>query len=198
MSDEQDKAEPEQQPVKRSLIDGAPMGFIRGGGTPTMKSEQHFEQLYRDAEVRRDEAQLDLDDARKGDGRVYANQFTGHPEVPKAYVLLRYLTRGGEETGIECLGDILMGVNEDRPDEIALVLVCPRCMRQGQKHQQDCQLRIRQSKKYIVLKPAMGAPTFEFEGKFYNSAGVITETDKCKCPDCGFTFRIDHNRVWPD
>jgi len=191
------KEKAKEEAKKPSLIDGAPMGFIRGVGTPTSPSERHYHELFEDAEVRRDEADRDLRDAQKGDGRLYVNQMTGHPEIPKAYVLLKYLTRGGEETNYACLADIIIGINPERPDEIALQLVCPRCA-EGQKHLQDCQMMIRQSRKHLKLVPAKGSPTFEFEGEIYNSAGMITESERCKCPECGWAFRIDHNRVWPD
>ena len=191
-----------------NLQDKAPLGFVKGG-TPTSRSEQMFEQRFRDAERRRD---LDAAERRKiaviranpmiGAGGVFTSQLTSHPEIPKAYVPLIYVDRKGEPIVIggepvTCQADIIVGMY-DRPNELALVLVCPRCMQLGQKHEQDCQITIRQSNRWFEFRPAMGPQTFMHQGKMYRSAGMIIGSEAFRCPDCDWRAIIDHNRVWPD
>ena len=144
------------------------MGFVKGG-TPTAKSEQLYEQRFQEAEARRDgldlspeereahqrsvqlRAQQDMDAAlaaaaATGEGVTATSQFTRHPEIPKAYVPLQYVTSkgepiviGGEE--VLCQADLIVGMDSSNPTELTLVFVCPRCVQQGQKHEQDCQIR---------------------------------------------------------
>jgi len=178
----------------------APMVFVRGGGTATSKSESLYERRYQQAEVRRNRAESDKRIAsvpiERGGGKLVTNQMTRHPEIPKAFIHLKYVTSSGDETGVEGLGDIIIGQNPAKPMEIMLILVCPRCA-QGQKRLQDCQMQIRQSQKQMTLTPGKGDRTFVYEDETYKSAGYI-KTERCKCPDCSWAFRIDNNRVWPD
>lgn len=199
------------------------MGFVKGG-TGTAASERLYEERFRQAEARRDQADRDHalaadavdvthpdDDnavtrlpGRQGGAVEYTTQMTGHPEVPKAYVKLIYLDRAGSETGIECLSDIIVGADPALPTELTLMLVCPRCQEHSHKHQQDNQLRIRQSNKYFELRTGMGPRYFQFRDPetgsldTYHSAGVVIESEAFSCPDCGWRARIDHNRVRPD
>jgi len=199
----------------------APMvGYVKGG-TGTSKSEQLFEQRYQDAETRRDVADAEARvsaDAQKvrvpaldgepehdvlmpghqGGAVMYSSKLTAHPEVPEAYLLLKYLSRSGSETGIECKSEIIIGANPDDPLDLCLVLVCPRCQGNSHKHQQDNQLRIFQSNRYFELVAGMGPPEFMFEGQMYKSAGVITESEVFSCADCTWRARIENNCVRPD
>ncbi len=194
------ESNPEAKPSPAKSERKAPDGFVRGG-TPTAKSEALYERRFREAEVRRDEAAVEKALAsvpiEKGGAQLLTNQMTRHPEIPKAYILLRYVKSNGDQTGVECLGDLIVGMNPALPTELTLILVCPRCA-QGQKHLQDCQIQIRQSNKHFTLVTGKGDPTFKFENKVYKSAGVITESESCTCPDCSWRFRIVNNTVRPD
>lgn len=178
----------------------APDVFVRGG-TTTSKSEELYERRFQEAEVRRDQAAEDKRLAsipvEAGGAKLLTNQMTNHPEIPKAYILLKYVKSNGEETGIECMGDLIVGMNPMHPTELTLILVCPRCA-QGQKHLQDCQIQLRQTNKNFTLVTGKGAPTFKFEDRVYKSAGVITESEPGTCPDCSWRFRIVNNTVRPD
>jgi hypothetical protein len=171
--------------------------FVKGG-TSTQKNDELWETRYREAEVRRNVADAERKIGRvpieKGGARLFTSQMTGHPEVPKAYVLLDYFSRSGERTGLQVLADVIVGIDASLPTELTMVIVCPRCV-QGAKHQQDCQLQIRQSNKSFELVTGKGNPTFEFEGKIYKSAGVIKYCEKFRCPDCDWTARIENSQV---
>lgn len=203
----------------------APMGFVHLG-TGTERSRRLYEQRFREAEARRDQAdadallakdQIDLryEDERgeraitklpghDGGAVQYTTQFTQHPEVPKAYIHLIYLDRAGYETGLRCLTDLFVGLNPARPTELCICLVCPSCTANTHKHAQDNQLRISQSNKYFDFRAAMGPPTFSFRDPvtrqvgLYNSAGMVMESEPFRCPDCGWRARIVQNRVRPD
>lgn len=177
------------------------------GGTSTSKSEALYEERFQQAEKRRDTAAMDRKIAsvpvEQGGGKLFSNQLTAHPEIPKAYVPLRYVDRLGQPIVISgeevlCLADLIVGMNPDKPTELTLVLVCPRCSQQSHKHEQDNQIMIRQSNKAFEFVAAQGDPTFVFQGTLYRSAGVVKYCEPFQCPDCNWRARIDNNRVWPD
>jgi hypothetical protein len=186
----------------------APEFFIKGGGTATSRSESLYEQRYREAEERRDQSDRDKAMAEEPASPDQAsglltNQFTRHPEIPKAFILLTYLDRFGQEVVINnetvaCCADLIVGLNPVQPSELSLMIVCPRCQQQSHKHQQDNQILIRQSNKYFEFVAGKGPSSFVFQGKRFKSAGMIVQSEKFSCHDCGWTARIDNNRVWPD
>lgn len=186
----------------------APEFYIKGGGTSTSRSETLYEKRYREAEERRNRAAQDkaageapnTPDRASG---LLTNQFTRHPEIPKAFILLKYVDRFGQEIIIDgepvaCCADLIVGLNPMRPTELALMIVCPRCQQQSHKHQQDNQILIRQSNKYFEFVAGKGPANFVFQGKRFKSAGMITQSEPFTCHDCGWRARIDNNRVWPD
>lgn len=204
----------------------APEAFVRGG-TPTMKSEALYEKRFHEAEQRRDEQAAEegkatrvkgyadkqkadmamasaLQEATdKGTGTLFQNQFTRHPEIPKAYIPLKYYDRNGNHIVFQgepviCQADLIIGMDPLFPEELSLILVCPRCVQQGQKHLQDCQMTIRQRNRNFEFKASMGPATFVFQGRTYRSAGMVVESEPFKCPDCNWKARISSNRVIPD
>lgn len=207
----------------KKTLEAPQLAYVKGG-TSTQRSEDLYERRYQEAEDRRDvaerqrEASKDQQDVSVPDGDQkatvrmpghaggavqYSSQMTAHPEVPKAYVLLKYLTPTGSimkvaGEPVECRADLIVGADPDNPTELCLILVCPRCESDSHKHAQDNQLRIFQSNKYFELAAGKGLPTFMFQGQMYRSAGVITESERFDCPDCGWRARIDQNHVRPD
>lgn len=187
-------------------IDGAPMGFVRGG-TSTARSEKLFHDRFVDGEERRDQAARDRANARvpveDGGAQLLTNQFTRHPEIPKAFIPLTFVDKRGETIYVNgepvmCCADLIVGMDPMRPTALALVIVCPRCQQQSHKHQQDNQIIIKQWNKYFEFAAGKGPRTFVFEGKTFNSAGMVVQSEAFRCPDCGWRARIDQNRVWPD
>lgn len=175
--------------------------FVKGG-TSTSKNDQLWETRFQDAEKRRDEADFERKIANvpieSGGAKLYTSQLTSHPDVPRAFILVKYLSPAGEDTGLECLADLIVGMDEARPTELTLILVCPGCMSRGDKHMQDCQIQIRQSNKPFVLTTGKGDPTFTYEDEVYQSAGVISDMEAFNCPDCGLRARVDNNCLRPD
>lgn len=213
----------------KAPIEAPQLTFVKGG-TSTQKSEELFARRQAEAEERRrirdkEEAasrgqqEVEAEDGSRilmpseGGAVQYSSQMTAHPEVPKAYVKIIYLTRKGEPAmwpsgePVECLADVIVGADPSRPTEMCLVLVCPRCQTTSHKAHQDNQIRIFQSNKYFELEQR-GEAMFTFReydhkarkwvDNLYRSAGVIVESERFDCPDCGWRARITENRVWPD
>lgn len=230
--------------LKGRSINGPAMGFVRGG-TGTAASETLFAKRFREAEERRltadrekaassgqkevrMEGQKGVAKVPEADGKavMYTSQMTDHPEVPKAYIKLTYLTSAGDPymingDPVECLADLIVGMDQAFPTELSLVIVCPRCTQNSHKHQQDNQLRIRQRNKSFTFVPATGDPYVTFDDdpaetraraaagnvvamnaddgpSVYASAGTIVESERFSCGDCGWAARIVNNTVRPD
>ena len=198
--------------VPKSDVEGAvddakpvenPLLAFTKGGTPTEGSERLYEQRFREAEQRRKQ-----DDAQKrvaskpvehGGGKLFSHRLTRHPDVPQAYLLLHYVNAAGAKVDPgECLADVWI-TDWDHPNDLTLGIVCPRCLRAGVKHAQDCQLRIKMSNRRWHLESGKGEPEFVFDDgygpKRYKSAGVITESEPFTCSDCNWRGRIVNNQI---
>jgi hypothetical protein len=188
-------------------------GFVRGG-THTSGHDQMMAERVADAERRRDEAAAErreaLNPTEGAVAQLQTNNLALNPQAEAAYVLLKYCTPSGEvkhANGDEvyCLADIVMA---DGTTNLCVILVCLSCKSRGD-HQGECQLRILQSNRKWYLDtrgwdgasasfPHLAGQPFLFEGKPYRSAGVIMESERFSCPNCGWSARIDKNRVIPD
>jgi hypothetical protein len=186
-----------------ATVFGLPQAMFVKGGTTSMAHDRMVAEQEADAERRRSvqdaerqAASLPIED---GGGKLYSNNLSGNAGVsPK--VLLRYLTQGGEERyesgdRLECLADIMVGLDPLKPAELTLILVCPRC--KTQKPQGQCQIQVRQSNRRWELDPRTQGEPILFEGSVYVSAGMVMESERFSCPDCGWAARIDKNRVRP-
>lgn len=182
----------------------APTVFVRGGGTPTAASQKLFEDRYQESEARRN--QLDADKRvasvpiEQGGGQLLTNQLTANPEVPRAFVPLVYVNRRREPImhgtdPVVCKADIIVGMLPDRPTELTVILVCPRCIQQGVKHEQDCQMHLTQRNKRFEFVPCLGPPTFTHNGETFRSAGMILGSERFRCPDCSWAAVIERNQV---
>lgn len=214
------------------FLDSAPDALVKGG-TRTLASKELFDRRFADAEKRRDQLARDRMDAEgqrkvvdttgevlespilmpgRGGGVMYENRFTSHPEVEQGYIHLVYLDPNGEPNGLECCADLIQAVNEQGMPDLLLILVCPQCTADSDKHQQDNQIRIFQSNKYFDFKPSILLEWFNFQewaknmftGEYelvtrrYRRAGRIIESEPFSCPDCTFRARIVNDRLRPD
>jgi hypothetical protein len=198
--------QPMSDEAEKKVIDGAPDVFVKGG-TRTQKSEEFFERRYQEAEERRNVSEAEKRLAKipieKGGAQLQSSQFTSRPDIPKAYIPLTYVDSKGEPIVVNgepvvCQADLIIGIDPATPMELTLIIVCPRCSREGVKHAQDCQLTIRQSNKMFEFVAGKGPETFVHDGKTFKSAGMIIQSEPFRCGDCGWRARIDRNRVWPD
>lgn len=186
-----------------------PIAVFVKGGTRTDASDREIEENFQDAEQRRDQqaaerrASVTTADAAVDEGRplMVTNPLTSNSDVPRAYILLKYLTRSGEDTGGRALADIVIGTNPDKPAEVMLILVCPKCL-ETKEHQDQCQIQISQGNKKVEFVAGAGKPMFRFDKGFgfeeYHSAGMVMETEPFTCPQCSWRARIHKNRVWPE
>jgi len=176
---------------------GAPMQAFVKGGTHTSGSERMFKERFEDAEKRRNRADFDKKLAsipvEQGGAKMFTHNFAESPEVPKAYVKLRYANRYGApaEPG-ECLADVIIE-NWDRPNDLTLIFVCPGCYTERHKSAGDCQLKMRMSNRWWNLKPRYGETRWtdpDGQIRIYKLAGDVVESEPFSCPDCGYRGRI--------
>jgi uncharacterized protein YbaR (Trm112 family) len=174
-------------------------------GTTTWASEQENERKWHDSEKRRDVAARERAVANvpieQGGGMLSTHKLTDNPEVPKAYIPLKYVNAYGAETGLECMADLIIGCGEN-PMELMLIIVCPNCAHNRRLHHDQAQIQIRQTNKNFHFVAGKGDPTFLFDDgngpMQYNSAGMIMECEKFTCPNCSWSARIDRNLVIPE
>jgi len=202
---------PQPAPEAPTLF-GRPIDAFVKGGTHTTKHDKEVAKKLADAEHRRavadQERVLASKSIEEGGAVMATHKMTSAPQAEALYVLIRYLTPGGEAAyhkgkELQCLADVqIIG-----PDELQLMIVCQGC-KERDAHQQDAQLRIPQSRKPWVLDrtpwdgasksfPHRTGQPFFLEGKMYLSAGVV-DCEKFSCTTCGWTARIEKNSLRPD
>lgn len=214
MSDEHERVthvpdgaeEPKKIETPKELF-GLPVSMFVKGGTTSSGHDRMVAELEQDAERRRNEAdqekKLSSVPIEHGGARLRTHKFSEHGDVGSGFILLRYMTPGGEiryENGdeLQCLADVhVLG-----PEELCLTLVCPSCKAGGPgrppRPQGQSQIRIRQSNKSFDFDVTKAGELILFEGKPYRSAGVVRESERFSCPDCGWSARIIDNRVRPE
>lgn len=205
---------------QESFLGGKAPDALVKGGTHTTRSENHFNKLHADAEERRNIADKERAAARGqrevanpedprakillpgeiGKGAVqYSTQFTENPEIGKAYLAILV-----PSLGELCCADLIKGIDPANPDELTIIIVCPGCIQDGHKKQDQCQLQIRQSNKNFTFFPGEGPPDFEFQdpesGLYvkYRNAGMIGESEPFSCGDCNGRYRIVANVLLED
>jgi predicted RNA-binding Zn-ribbon protein involved in translation (DUF1610 family) len=172
--------------------------FIRGGGTSTSANDKAIAEAEADAERRRDEALAEREMTRlpveAGGARIFENKSLD-PGAKDLHVLLDLVNAKGEPhlvagVPIQCLADIrVVG-----PNEMAVVVVCPRCINR-KIPQGQCQIQVRQSNRnWHLSDKGRGSPLW-FDGKMYQSAGTIMDSDRFSCPNCAWSARIDNNKL---
>lgn len=192
-------APPPDEARPAPTIWGAPLASFVRGGTSTMGNDRDIAEREADAEKRRDvsdaEKRIAQVPVEHGGGRIYANRLTENHQIPKAYIVLDFVSSRGEPVykdgvPLQCLADLVtIG-----PNELALILVCPKCI-QNKRPQGDAQIQIRQSNKHWTLDTRKGGELVRFEDGLYPTAGRIEECEPFTCDRCGWCARITDNRV---
>lgn len=194
---------PSEEAAPQPSIFGLPVAaYIKGGGTTTSAHDKRVMEIEADAERRRDQAlaekKLASAPIEEGGAKVFTHHLSSNANVEAGFVLLQYLTPKGDvryENGeeLQCLADVHML----SADELCLTLVCPSCKNRGIP-QGQCQMRIRQKNKHFDLDVTKAGELIVFEGKPYRSAGVVRESDRFRCDQCGWAARIINNCVRPE
>ncbi len=180
----------------------APQGFVRGG-THTSGHDKMVAEAEADAERRRDEATAERKLARipidQGGAKLYENKSIsfGQGGADVGHVLLKYMTAKGERMydhgePVECLADIRVVEGS----ELALILVCPRCLYSGVP-QGQCQIQVRQKNRSWHLDSRTAGNPIVFEGRMVTSCGIVMESERFACMQCGWSAKIDKNNVRP-
>ena len=179
--------------------------FVKGAATTTMRHDRWVAQMNADVKKRQAEADADKRTAKEhgiGSGNLddiaslYSHEFTDHPEIAKAYVPLAYMSPNGKEVDMYGMGDIIMVQDPQIPDELALIIFCPRCKEKGLPGW-DCIITIRQANRFWALDRRTAGELFvDPDGVPQHSAGMVMDGEKFHCPRCTWAASIDRNRVW--
>lgn len=186
---------------------GVPLAAFVRFGTTSSQHDKFVAEQEADAERRRDEDAREKRLAREhgivrgnpGDvASRYSFQFTDHPEIAKAAVPLTYLTRTGRETTHVGRGDITMPQDPAFPNELALIVHCPRCHDDMGLPAGQAIITIRQSNRpWHLDKRGAGELIVDQWGSF-RSAGTVRDGERFTCGRCSWRARVDDNKVWPD
>lgn len=191
-------------PAPPSKMFGVPLDVFVKGGTTSMAHDRYIAQMEADAEKRRDEADREKALAKKygiqaGNPNevagMFTHEFTDHPEIGKAYVPLMYMTPNGKEVDFYGVGDIIMVQDPKMPDELALLIFCPKCKERGLPAS-HCIITIRQSNRFWALDRRRSGELFiDPDGQPLHSAGEVVDGERFTCGRCSWAACIDRNRV---
>jgi hypothetical protein len=188
-----------EKPAEPTMFGLPLMSFVKGG-TSTSAHDKEVAGWRADDEKRRAEQDVQRKIAsvpiEQGGAKMFSQQ-TGSPQ-DTAKVLLDYVNEAGEalilETKpIQCLADIIAGMNHSDPTDLAVVLLCPFCWNKGLPAGR-CQMHALQSNRRWHLDSRTEGELIIFEGQPYRSAGKIMDSEPMTC-GCGWRFRIHNNKV---
>lgn len=187
-----------------SSIMNLPLDVFVKGGTTTERHDRWIAEQEADAARRRRESDEEKALAKKfglhaGNPNevagMFTHEFTDHPEVGKAYVPLMYMTPNGKEVDFYGVGDIIMVQDPKMPDELALLIFCPKCKERGLPAS-HCIITIRQSNRYWELDRRRAGELFlDPDGQPLHSAGQVVDGERFTCGRCNWAACIDKNRV---
>lgn len=191
-------------------IPSAPFGvpleaFVRGQRSRPAAHERMLAEEHEDAERRRAVADQECKEAKKpivqGGAMLYTNKFQESPEASESFFALEYVTERGEPLYMHgqelgCLADVTA-----MPDgSVQFHIVCPQCKAEG-LHQERCQMRVNSKNKKFEIDFSTAGDLVMFNDGFgpkpYRSAGVLRETERLRCDQCGWACRIIKNKVRP-
>ena len=193
-----------ETPAPERTMFNLPLDVFVKDGTTSSRHDQHMAWMQADARRRRAEADEEKRVAKEHNYKLghrdnvagmYNHEFTDHPEVQKAAVPLAYMSLNGKE--VECYGmaDIFMPQDPKTPDELALMLFCPKCVERFPADQ--CIITVRQSnRKWELDRRKAGTVFIDPDGIPQHSAGEVMDSEKFHCPRCSWAACIDKNRVF--
>lgn len=194
---------PEPSPAPAPML-GLPLDVFVKDGTTSSKHDQLMAWMQADARRRRAEADEEKKVARENSYKLgnrdnvaslFSHEFTDHPEVAKAYIPLAYMSPNGKEVDFYGMGDIFMPQDPKTPDELALMLFCPKCVERFPADQ--CIITVRQSNRYWELDRRKAGQVFiDPDGIAQQSAGEVMDSEKFHCPRCSWAACIDKNKVF--
>lgn len=179
---------------------GVPVAaFVRGGTTSYRHDLLMKQQAAEDEDRRRVSDEEKRLVATEG-ARMYTQNLgtpQQHPVVKLLIVNPKSELKLDASRGIHVLADVYSGDNPLDPNDLTLNLACPYCWSNGTPLGR-CQFKVRQSNRAWHLDPKGVGELIDFDGQVYRSAGTIMESQRIKCPQCTWTFRIDRNRIFEE
>jgi hypothetical protein len=220
MGDDSKKApEPKIPALGKRIIAGAPKSVFVKGGTTSSAHDKAVKAQWLESERRRAEADMERRIAdvpiEKGGGVQFTNQLNTQDErdLQTGKVELFFVNSRGEqeyESGepLRCLADVIVPDKPERPSELMLIMICPKCKERGLPADQAI-IQIRQSnREWDLDQRRVGEPIIWDEWvdgpdglrrkkrEVYLSAGIVRDGEKFTCPRCNWRAVIDDNKVW--
>lgn len=196
------RASPGQEPAP--TVFGMPMQVFVRGGTTSWAHDKMMAQQRADDEQRRQESDADRALAKNPGENATAHMYESAFGTPQQHpvVLLTVVGSGGDvkldkSKPVQVLADIFVGDNPEDPRDLALNMCCPYCWSRGTPLGR-CQFKVRQSNRFWALDSKGAGELLAFNGQVYQGAGTVMDSERIKCPQCSWTFRINKNRIYEE
>lgn len=141
--------------------------------------------------------------AQPGQNAV-SNMYERNLGTPQEHpvVLLTLVGSGGsvrmdQSKPVQILADVFVGDNPENPADLALNICCPYCWSRGTPLGR-CQFKVRQSNRFWALEQKGLGDIVAFEGQVYQSAGKVMDSERIKCPQCSWAFKIHDNKIYEE
>lgn len=179
---------------------GVPVAAFVRGGTTSSRHDNLMKQQAAEDEARRREADEERRLVREEGAKMYT-QNLGTPQQHPVVKLTLTNPRGDlnfdKSKPIEILADVYLDQNASSATDLTLNLACPYCWSNGVPHGR-CQFKVLQSNRFWALDMKGAGELVAFDGQVYQSAGTVRDSERIRCPQCGWTFKIDDNRIYEE
>lgn len=183
-----------------ATVFGVPVASFVKGGTTSSRHDNLMRQQAQEDESRRREADEDRRMVREQGARMYSQNLgtpQQHPVVKLTLVNPKAELNFDKSKPIEILADVYLDQNASSATDLTLNLACPYCWSNGVPHGR-CQFKILQSHRFWALDMKGAGELIAFDGQVYQSAGTVRDSERIRCPQCGWTFKIDNNRIYEE
>lgn len=183
-----------------SAVFGLPIQAFVRGGTTSSRHDNALKQQAADDEKRRsvsdEERRLVRDEGAKMFSRNLGTP-QQHPVVKLTLVNPRPELNFDTSKPVEILADVYLDQNAASVTDLTLNLACPYCWSNGVPHGR-CQFKVLQSNRFWALDMKGAGELVAFDGQVYQSAGTVRDSERIRCPQCSWTFKIDGNRIYEE
>lgn len=165
-----------------------------------MRHDALMRQQAAEDEARRKESDEEKRLVQEEGAKMYSHNIGTPQQHP--VVKLTLVNPGGtlkldRSKPIEILADVVVDFDAKGKTDMSLIMACPYCWSNGVALGR-CQFKILQSNRFWALDPAGVGELVVFDGQAYQSAGTVCDSEKIKCPQCSWTFKIDKNRIYEE
>jgi NAD(P)H-dependent flavin oxidoreductase YrpB (nitropropane dioxygenase family) len=200
----------EKTPARGSI--SAPMASWVKNGSTSGKHDKWMAQKLADANKRRaeEDKKFALAKAAPNEAKIRQHKLGGRKEHPVAVLGLRHSKDHTVNDWMIC--EITEQSTQEGKLDLMLMMQCPRCILTYGRPPEETIMHIRQSNRMWHLdrrtkaERSLNAILHSCAGEIFVNpeeptevvvvAGMVTTDDWCKCPLCGWTFRINDSVVY--